>query len=47
MIGESRLEEQLNKVLTRAEKAIEKEMDVDAKDFKEELDAAEKELATV
>jgi uncharacterized membrane protein len=45
VIGESRLEEQLDKVLTRAEKTVEKELDVDAKEFKKELDAAEKELA--
>ena len=47
VIGESRLEEQLDKVLTRAEKTIEKEMDVDAKEFKKELDEAEKEYAAV
>ncbi len=45
VIGESRLEEQLDKVLTRANKTIEKEMDVDAKEFKRELDEAEKEYA--
>lgn len=43
VIGESRLEEQLNKVLTRAEKTIEKEMDIDSKEFKRELEEAEKE----
>jgi hypothetical protein len=43
VIGESRLEEQLDKVLTRAEKTIEKEMDVDSKEFKHELEEAEKE----
>ncbi|MGA8745047.1 MAG: DUF1269 domain-containing protein [Solirubrobacterales bacterium] len=43
VIGESRLEEQLDKVLTRAEKSIEKEIDVDRKEFKRELDEAEKE----
>ena len=46
VIGESRLEEQLNKVLTRAEKAIEKEIDVDRKEFKKELQEAEKEYAS-
>jgi uncharacterized membrane protein len=46
VIGESRVEEQLEKVLTRAEKTIEKEMDVDAKEFKKELEHAEKEYAT-
>jgi uncharacterized membrane protein len=45
VIGESRLEEQLDKVLTRAEKSIEKEIDVDRKEFKRELDEAEKEYA--
>ena len=34
VIGESRLEEQLDKALTRAEKTIEKEIDVDRKEFK-------------
>jgi uncharacterized membrane protein len=42
VIGESRVEEQLDKALTRAEKSIEKEVDVDRKQFKEELDAIEK-----
>jgi uncharacterized membrane protein len=46
VIGESRLEEQLDKVLTRAEKTIEKEIDVDRKQFKKELDQAEKEYAS-
>jgi uncharacterized membrane protein len=45
VIGESRLEEQLDKALTRAEKSIEKEIDADNKEFKRELDAAEKEAA--
>jgi uncharacterized membrane protein len=45
VIGESRLEEELDKALTHAEKSIEKEIDVDAKEFKKELDEAEKELA--
>ena len=46
VIGESRLEEQLGKVLTRAEKTIEKEVEVDRKEFKKELDEAEKEYAS-
>ena len=46
VIGESRLEEELDKILTRAEKTIEKEIDVDSKEFKRELDKAEKEYAT-
>jgi uncharacterized membrane protein len=43
VIGESRLEEQLDKVLVRAEKSIEKEVDVDSRQFKRELDEIEKE----
>jgi uncharacterized membrane protein len=46
VIGESRVEEQLDKVLTRAEKSTEKEMDVDSKEFKRELAEAEKQYAT-
>jgi uncharacterized membrane protein len=42
VIGESRLEEQLDKALTRAEKTIEKEIDADRDEFKRELDEAEK-----
>lgn len=45
VVGESRLEEQLEKVLTRAEKAVEKEIDAEAKEFKRELEEAEKEAA--
>jgi uncharacterized membrane protein len=45
VIGESRVEEQLDKWLTRAEKSIEKEMEVDAKEFKRELEQAEKAAA--
>jgi uncharacterized membrane protein len=45
VIGESRVEEQLDKALTRAEKSIEKEIDADNKEFKRELEAAEKEAA--
>src|SRR5271166_568954 len=45
VIGESRLEEQLDKVLTRAEKTIEREIDVDNREFKRELKKAEKEAA--
>jgi uncharacterized membrane protein len=43
VIGESRLEEQLDKVLARAERSIEKEIDVDRGQFKRELDEVEKE----
>lgn len=42
VIGESRLEEQLDKALTRAEKAVEKEIQVDRDEFKRELKKAEK-----
>jgi uncharacterized membrane protein len=42
VIGESRVEEQLDKALTRAEKSIEKELDADAKELKRELESAER-----
>ena len=45
VIGESRMEEQLDKALTRAEKTIEKEIDADSKAFKRDLEEAEKETA--
>jgi len=45
VIGESRVEEQLDKALTRAEKSVEKEIDADSKEFKRELDEAEKQAA--
>jgi uncharacterized membrane protein len=45
VIGESRVEEQLDKVLTRAEKSLEKEIDADSKEFRRELEEAEKEAA--
>jgi hypothetical protein len=45
VIGESRVEERLDKALTHAVKSIEKEIDVDRKEFKRELDEAEKEYA--
>ncbi len=45
VIGESRLEEQLDKLLTRAEKSIEKEIDADNEEFKRELEEAEKQAA--
>ena len=45
VIGESRVEEQLDKALTRAEKSLEKEIDADSKEFKRELEEAEKEAA--
>ena len=45
VIGVSRVEEQLDKALTRAEKSIEKQIDADSKEFKRELEAAEKQAA--
>src|SRR5271154_395930 len=45
VVGESRLEEELDKALTRAEKSIEKEIDADNEEFKRELEQAEKEAA--
>jgi uncharacterized membrane protein len=45
VIGESKVGEQLDKALTRAQKSIQKEVDADAKDFKHDLEEAEKELA--
>jgi uncharacterized membrane protein len=45
VVGESRVEEELDKALTRAEKSIEKEIDADNKEFKRELEEAEKEAA--
>jgi uncharacterized membrane protein len=45
VIGESKVGEQLDKALTRADKSIQKEVDADSKDFKQALDEAQKELA--
>ncbi|HEV2922463.1 MAG TPA: DUF1269 domain-containing protein [Solirubrobacteraceae bacterium] len=45
VIGESRVEEQLDKALTRAEKSIEKEIDADGEEFRRELEDAEKQAA--
>ena len=42
VIGESRVQEQLDKALTRAEKSTEKEIDADSKEFEQELKEAEK-----
>ncbi|HWX98197.1 MAG TPA: DUF1269 domain-containing protein [Solirubrobacteraceae bacterium] len=46
IVGESRLQEQLDKALTRAERSIEKEVDADRDEFKRELREAEKQAAT-
>lgn len=43
VIGESRVQEQLDKALTRAQKSIEKEIDADSKELEKELKEAEKE----
>jgi uncharacterized membrane protein len=45
VIGESRVEEELDKALTRAEKSLEKEIDADSKELERELKEAEKESA--
>jgi uncharacterized membrane protein len=45
VVGESRLEEELDKALTRAEKSIEKEIDADSEEFKRELEEAEKQAS--
>ncbi len=45
VIGESKIEEQLEKAITRANKLIEKELDADAEELRRELDAAAKEDA--
>jgi uncharacterized membrane protein len=41
VIGESRVQEQLDKALTRAVKSVEKEIDADSKEFKRELEDVE------
>ena len=50
VIGESRVEEQLDKLLEHAEKSIEKEVDADSEELKQELkrelDEAERETAS-
>lgn len=46
VVGESRLEEALNKELKRATKQVEKQLTVDTKEFNKDLDAAMKELTT-
>ena len=43
VIGESKLEEQLEKALARANKVIEKQVDADADELKREIDAAARE----
>jgi uncharacterized membrane protein len=41
VIGESRVEEQLDKALTRAEKSVEKQIDADSQELKRELEQAQ------
>jgi len=45
VIGKSKVGEQLDKALTRAQKSIQKEVAADSKDFEKALDEAQKELA--
>ena len=45
VVGESRVQEQLDKALTRAQKSIEKEIDADSRELEREIKAAEKEAA--
>jgi uncharacterized membrane protein len=45
VVGESRLQEELDKALTQAAKSVERELDADADEFQRELREAEKEAA--
>jgi uncharacterized membrane protein len=45
VLGESKIQEQLDKALTRADKLIEKQVDADADEFKRDVDAAAQEGA--
>jgi uncharacterized membrane protein len=45
VVGESRVQEQLDKALTRAQKTIEKEIDADSKELEREIKEAEKQAA--
>jgi hypothetical protein len=46
VFGESKIQEQLEKALTRATKITEKQLDADAGELEREIDAAAKEGAT-
>jgi uncharacterized membrane protein len=46
VLGESKIEEQLQKAVSRANKLIEKELDADADEVKREIDAAVRGSAT-
>jgi uncharacterized membrane protein len=45
VIGESKIDEQIEKATRRARRTLEKQIDADAKEFRRELEAAEKEGA--
>ena len=45
VLGESKIEEQLERATQRANKLIEKQIDADAEDLKREIEAAAKEDA--
>jgi uncharacterized membrane protein len=45
VIGESKIEEQIEKATKRARKVLEKQVDADAEEFKRELQHAEKQQA--
>ena len=45
VLGESKIEEQLEKAITRANKLIEKQIDADAEELRREIDAAAREDA--
>ena len=45
VLGESKIEEQLEKAMTRANKLIEKQGDADAEELRREIEAAAKEDA--
>ena len=42
VVGQSKLGEQLDKALTRAQKSVEKQVDADSKEFEKELEQSEK-----
>jgi uncharacterized membrane protein len=46
VLGESKIEEQLERATERANKLIEKQIDADAEDLKREMKAAEQEAGT-
>ena len=46
VLGESKIEEQLEKAMTRSDKLIQKQVDADADELEREIDAAAKEGAT-